>query len=90
LILTAPSVTVKSAVAKEATPRFVVVAISASTVRVPALSSYVTSMPSPATICEDTISCTRSAFNVTAPDVTVKSVESKLATPLRLHLLLIQ
>ena len=48
-MLTAPSVTVKSASANEATPRFVVVAISASIVSEPEpASSYVRSMPSPA------------------------------------------
>ena len=45
--VTAPEVTVKSVESKLATPRLDVVAISAATVYVPAVSSYVRSIPSP-------------------------------------------
>ena len=64
------------------------VTVKSSTLKsnVPSLSWYATAIP--LSVLEDTIaptmSCTRSALRVTAPLETVKSVESKEATPLLL------
>jgi len=66
-------------------PEFVVTVESISIVRLPAPSSYVLSNPVPATIRFAAISSIRSTFTVTAPLVTVKSVELNDAIPLLLE-----
>ena len=63
-------------------PEFVVTVESISIDNVPAPSVYVASIPVPPNTRAPTMSSTLSAFNVTAPVVTVKSVALKLAIPL--------